>query len=418
MKILYLNPAANLGGGERSLLDMIRTIRQTAPEVELHLLVTDDGPLIEQARELGIKVDLLPLPRELAELGDSGFSFKKAPLKTISFLLRSFQSLVALWNYTQQLRNTIELIKPNVIHSNGFKTHLLVSFINPDIPIIWHIRDFVSSRQIVSRLLQLASSRVTMAIANSQAVSRDLQKVLPKRPVKVVYNAIDTDYFFPVDRLAASSGQGGDNGLLLDDLASLPPAPMGTLRIGLIATFARWKGQAVFLEAASQILKTHPDLKLRFYIVGGAIYQTKDSQFSLSELQSISKSLGIGDLVGFTGFQENTADIYRALDIVVHASTQPEPFGRTIVEAMACGKPVIVSQAGGAAELFTHNYDAVGVPPGEPFALAAAILDLLNNPEKRRVISERARQTAIDRFNQERLGEQLMEVYNQVLDSQ
>jgi len=79
----------------------------------------------------------------------------------------------------------------------------------------------------------------------------------------------------------------------------------------------------------------------------------------------------IENRVGFVPFQDNPADVYRALDIVVHASTKPEPFGRTIVEAMACGKPVIAAQTGGAAELFTHDHDAVGVPPGDPAALAA-----------------------------------------------
>jgi len=64
----------------------------------------------------------------------------------------------------------------------------------------------------------------------------------------------------------------------------------------------------------------------------------------------------IENRVGFVPFQDNPADVYRALDIVVHASTKPEPFGRTIVEAMACGKPVIAAQTGGAAELFTHDH--------------------------------------------------------------
>ena len=99
------------------------------------------------------------------------------------------------------------------------------------------------------------------------------------------------------------------------------------------------------------------------------------------------------------GFQQSIVEIYRWLDIVVHASTQPEPFGLAIVEAMACGKPVIVSQAGGAAELFTHNYDAVGVPLGEPAALASAIEYLLDNPNQRQSLSENARLTVTQRFS-------------------
>jgi len=124
-------------------------------------------------------------------------------------------------------------------------------------------------------------------------------------------------------------------------------------------------------------------------------------------------SLGIADRVEFLGFQPDIAEIYRQLDIVVHASTQPEPFGLAIVEAMACGKPVIVSQAGGAMELFTDNYDAVGVPPGKAIALATAILDLLDHPEKCQTMAKNARQTVIQRFNQTNLGEQIWQIYQE-----
>ncbi len=403
MKILYLNPAADLGGAERSLLDIIYTIRKNAPELELHLIVTADGPLIKQATEVGVSVELLTLPTELAELGDSGLSLKKSPVNAIYFLFSSFESLISLWRYTHQLKKAIKLLQPDLIHSNGFKTHLLTSLVNPQVPLIWHVRDFVSSRRIVSRVLQWASSRATMAIAISQAIGQDLQKVIPKLPVEVVYNAIDTEYFSPVQR----------KGELLDDMAGLPPAPAETLRIGLIATFARWKGQDIFLEAASRLL-SNLEVPLRFYIIGGAIYQTKGSQFSLPELQSLAASLSISQFVGFTGFQQNTADIYRALDIVVHASTQPEPFGRTIIEAMACGKPVIVSQAGGAAELFTHNYDALGVPPGDTAALASAIEYLIDNPDRRQLLSQNARETVLKRFSHDRLGQEILELYNKL----
>ena len=78
---------------------------------------------------------------------------------------------------------------------------------------------------------------------------------------------------------------------------------------------------------------------------------------------------------------------------------------------MACGKPVIVSPAGGAAELFTHNYDAVGVPPGDRAALASAIEHLIDNPHQRKCLSENARSTVLKRFSHDRLGEQILAVY-------
>src|SRR5205085_8086358 len=142
----------------------------------------------------------------------------------------------------------------------------------------------------------------------------------------------------------------------------LPRAVPGTLRVGLVATYARWKGQEVFLDAAGRLAAGRPELPVRFYVVGGPVYQTRGSQFSEGELRRLAAQRGLADRVGFVGFREDTAPVYRALDVVVHASTRPEPFGLTVVEAMACGRPVIVSRAGGAAELFTPGYDGGGGP--------------------------------------------------------
>src|SRR5712692_6438072 len=121
--------------------------------------------------------------------------------------------------------------------------------------------------------------------------------------------------------------------------------------------------------------------------------------------------------MGFIGFQEHLAPIYQALDVVVHASTQPEPFGLTIVEAMACARPVIVSRAGGAAELFTHDHDAVGVPPGDAAALAAAMSDLIHDRERRQRLAENAVRTARERFDRNRLGPCILKLYQEICQS-
>jgi glycosyltransferase involved in cell wall biosynthesis len=220
-----------------------------------------------------------------------------------------------------------------------------------------------------------------------------------------MYNAVDTDHFSP----------GLVDGRRLDELADLPWAAPSLVRIGLPATFALWKGHEVFLQAAAQVIRQQPQSRVRFYIIGGPIYSTAGSQITKSMLQAKAAALGIKQEVGFIDFQYETADIYRALDIVVHASTQPEPFGRTIVEAMACAKPVIVAQAGGAAELFTHDYDAVGVPPGDARALATAIHRLVQDGDCRSRLAANARRTAVQRFARNRLGPEILKIYQRLL---
>ena len=82
-------------------------------------------------------------------------------------------------------------------------------------------------------------------------------------------------------------------------MAGMPQAPPNTVRVGLVATLARWKGHATFLEAIAR-LPAH--LPVRAYIVGDAVYQTEGSQYSLDELRELARSLGVADRVGFTGF--------------------------------------------------------------------------------------------------------------------
>jgi glycosyltransferase involved in cell wall biosynthesis len=103
--------------------------------------------------------------------------------------------------------------------------------------------------------------------------------------------------------------------------------------------------------------------------------------------------------------------IYCGLDIVVHASTLPEPFGLTVVEAMACGKAVVVSSAGGAAELFTEGFDGIGVSPGNASGIADAVSRLVVDPAYRQRLGIAARATAETQFDDAHYGPQLMAVY-------
>ena len=191
----------------------------------------------------------------------------------------------------------------------------------------------------------------------------------------------------------------------------MPPAVEGTLRVGLVAAFGRWKGQDLFLNAIAGMAATPP---VRFYIVGGAIYHTAGSQFTEEELRREASNLGVADRVGFTGFQRDTAGIYRALDVVVHASTQPEPFGRAIAEAMACARPVIVSRAGGAEELFREDFDAVGFEPGDAHDLGRLMRALADDPTRRARLSEQARRSAVERFSRDRLAREVAAAYGKL----
>jgi glycosyltransferase involved in cell wall biosynthesis len=176
---------------------------------------------------------------------------------------------------------------------------------------------------------------------------------------------------------------------------------------------AVWKGHETFLRAIALLPR---QLSLRGYVIGGGIYQTSGSEQSPEKLHSLAAALGISERLGFTGFLDQPAAAIRALDIVVHASTRPEPFGRVIVEAMGCGRAVITTATGGAAELITPGENALEFRAGDSAHLAQRILQLAQNPQLRARLGAAGRETALKNFDRKRLGKQLTGFYQQVVE--
>jgi glycosyltransferase involved in cell wall biosynthesis len=246
------------------------------------------------------------------------------------------------------------------------------------------------------------AGRCDGVIANSASVAADFKSTLKSRmPVHEVWNAVDLTEFSP-------EGPRLD----LDVASGLPPAENNVIRIGLVGTLAKWKGHDIFLRALRML--PH-DSRVRAYIVGDALYQTSASQWSLDQLKQQAAELGLANQVGFTGFVLHPAQAMRSLDVVVHASTQPEPFGLVIAEAMACRRALIASAAGGANEIIRDGVNALAHTPGDAKALAALIGRLTDDPELREQLGRAGRQTAEQCFDRARLGHQLGAIYQSVL---
>jgi len=122
----------------------------------------------------------------------------------------------------------------------------------------------------------------------------------------------------------------------------------------------------------------------------------------------------VAEKTGFTGYVAEPETAIQSLDILVHASTQPEPFGRVIAEGMACGRAVICSAAGGAAELITDGQDALAHSPGDDEGLAALLTALTRDPELRGRLGRAGRITAERRFDPSRLASELIPLYRRV----
>jgi glycosyltransferase involved in cell wall biosynthesis len=413
VRIVFLSPSGELGGAETALLDMLAAIRAARPDWPLAMIAASHGPLVDKASALA-EAAAMPFPSALARLGEWGTGHPSAaatlgvPARgSIASRLRLGAALVAAsvpaLSYARHLRRRLHDLNPDIIHSNGLKMHLLGARVRPPrAKLVWHLHDYPAARRLTARLLSSQTHRCDAMLANSKSVAAEARQTFGARvPVHTIYNAVDLDRFNP-------AGPRVD----LDALAGLPPLAPGGVRVGLVATFARWKGHAVFLDALARLRGI---ANLRGYIVGDSIYQTDASQYSLAQLRAQAHALGLGDLVGFTGKVDDVSAVLRSLDIAVHASTEPEPFGLVIAEAMACGRPIVVSRAGGAAEIAQGG--AVFHEPGDSAQLAERVRELACDPARRAALGADGREAALRLFSRGRLRETLIPVYESLASS-
>ncbi len=393
MRIAYLSVSDQLGGSEIVLLEILKGVRRLHPEWKIHLVLPGRGPLLERAETIGADCVMVPMPPSLARLGESGAG-------PVSLVARLMPVALALPGYVRRVRTVLDAARPDIVHTNGFKAHVVGARARRASRLVWHLHEYIGARQVTRSLLARHQAGVTAMIANSKSVAADVTETLqPTVQVHVVPNAVD---------LATFSPQGPVENL--DRRAAVAPPAGPVVRVGLVATFARWKGHDVFLEALSAIPAGVP---VRGYVIGDALYDTAGSQHSLQELRALADRYGLGDRIGFTGFLP-AAPSMRALDIVVHASTRPEPFGLVIAEAMACGRAVITSGAGGAGELVKAGHDALTHTPGDSRSLAECIERLAIDPGLRRTLGANARASACERFDSDRLARDVIAVYEAI----
>lgn len=382
--IVLLSPSATLGGAELCLLDIVKASKLAPQSVKFSVILLQDGPLENELKHLGVSSYVLPLPDKLKQLGDSGSN-------KLSLALNLILTAPASLFYVKRLRELIQNLQPDIVHSNGMKTHLLSALARlKEIQIIWHIRDYISGRKLMPLLLKWWASVPDQVLAISQSIADDCRKTFPPDRVHLFYDGIDTLNYSP-------EGDTVDFG--------------SSLNIGMVATYARWKGQDLFIKMAKEVLNKLPDEKLNFIIVGGPIYQTVGSQFSKQELENLVFEAGLVGKVQFKDFTANTPAVYRGLDIVVHASTKLEPFGRSIAEAMACARATIVPNCGGSGEIIEAGFSAMGYEISNVSDLSAQVIKLIQEPELRKKISVNARKRVLSQFSLPQISENLCKAY-------
>jgi glycosyltransferase involved in cell wall biosynthesis len=377
-RVVYLGHVARLSGAEIALSRLLPELQE---RVDVHVILGEDGPLVDRLREDGISVEVISMPVAVRDM-------RKGALHPGAFDLKS---LGASGFYVRKLWLRLRELRPDLIHTNSLKAAIYGGAAGrlARIPVVWHIRD-----RIASDYLPEAAVRAVRLAA----------RVLPNTVVANSHCTLDT---LPRLRRGVVVPDSVDSKSVR--VASTPTGITGRpFRVGMLGRLSPWKGQQIFLDAFANAF---PDGDSEGWIVGSAMFGEDDYVAFLHER---TRHLGIGDRVTFRGFQEDIWTELAEIDALVHCSLTPEPFGQVVIEGMAAGVPVIASGAGGPAEIVTQNVDGILVPPGDVAALAAAMRKLHDCPAVRHDLATAGRATAI-RYSPERTAYELLAVYESIV---
>ncbi len=237
-------------------------------------------------------------------------------------------------------------------------------------------------------------------IAISQFVAARLRarhQVDPAR-LRVIPRGVDTTLFDP-------GAVGGDR---MARLAREWRLPDGAPIVMLPARLTRWKGHAVMLEALARLERRDVGLVLVGAEQGRARFRR--------ELIARAEALGVADRLRLVGHCDDMPAALMLADVVANPSIEPEPFGRTVIEAQAMGRPVVVSDAGGTAETVEHGVTGWRVHPSDPAALADAIDQVLRlSTAEREALGVRARDSVCAHYTTAAMQQATLEVYRELV---
>ena len=276
----------------------------------------------------------------------------------------------------------------DVLHANSIRAGMIAEPVARALgrPLVLHVRDCLPPSPLTRRLQYSLAERAAVVIAISHHVARTFDPDDAARRLEVIDNPFDLTRLDPasIDRNAARSRLG---------LAPDEPA------LALVGQITPWKGQEESIRALAHMRATHPDAVL--LLVGEAKFVARatryDNRSYLRRLHETVAELGLDGAVRFLGEREDVPEILRACDVAL-APSWDEPFGRSVVEAMAMGVAVVATAAGGPAEIIRDGIDGVLVTPRHAHALAVAIAGLLDDPATRQALGQAARASAIERF--------------------
>lgn len=322
---------------------------------------------------------------------------------SITFFRSQILKVIVLVSYVEDViniaricwiakRNKIELIHLN----NTFVLDGLTAAKLLGIPSLVHFRGIFTKTSDRSGLKykDMASYIIGVSKASTKSV---YETGASSKKITTVYDPVDVGAFDKCRSLRSHIRK--NIGLTNQDIA-----------VGIFGRIIPWKGQMEFIYSVINAMRKNANIKA--VIVGDVSDGTPDY---LSKIKDIINQSEYKNNIIFAGYQENVEGYYLAMDIVVHASIEPEPYGMVVPEAMAAEKPVIATNAGGPPEVITHGVDGLLVEPGDIDGMSAAILELAGDPGKRRKMGANGYKKVKAQFTIAHIASQVEKIYQNIL---
>ncbi len=389
LRVVVVDHTAEMGGAEVALLRLLRGL--DAGQVDVRVLLFSDGPLVGALRAAGVPVQVVPLAADV-----TGVDRATAGRASRANLVRAARVVPFVTGLARRWRR----LRPDLVVTTSLKADLLggVAARLAGRRLVWHLHDRIADDYLPGPLVRLV---------------RTASRLLPHQ---VVANSQATAATVPVDCVVVPPGI--DDDWVVDEAAvAARPLPGPHPVVGLVGRIGPTKGQLEFVGAAALVARDYPGAVFR--IVGGALFDGDDYT---AQVRAEQQALGLD--VEWTGFVADPRAQLDGLDVLVHASPVPEPFGQVIVEAMVRGVPVVATKAGGAVEIVAPDQDAAGsalgvlVAPGDPHALADGIASVLADPAAARARAAAAYASAVLRFDARDAAARVSEVWHLVVAGQ
>jgi lipopolysaccharide heptosyltransferase II len=360
MNILQILPELNVGGVETGTLDLAKYLARLGHKA---VVVSAGGSLVKDLEALGAIHYQLPVQRK------SFFSV----IKTIPLLAEIIRkekidivharSRVPAWIAYFACRRTKAVF---ITTCHGYYTQHPFSYVMG-----WAKRVIVLSNVIARHMIE------------DFAVPHDRIRLIPR--------SVDLEKF---KYLSPDKKRGLE------------------FNVGIIGRITPLKGHLYFIKAMAKAARLIPHLKI--WIVGDA---PSSRQAYKEQVEVLVRRLGLGHCTEFLGTQRNIPEILMNLDLVVLATTTHEAFGRVIVEAQACGVPVVATEVGGVVDIIENGRTGLMVPPSDPQSMAEAVVRIFKDPGLARELAERAYAKVKEKYNVELMVKNTLDVYTDALNN-